>query len=283
MENFNNLPVLLMKTRLFITLLVFVATMAPDARAAIFRGKNKTDADSANSALSKVPGSVVKVLRRAILLPPNLLSLRKSSKQPNRVQATPIDANPPARDQMATPYQPSARLTEIASISNRMRPPSGLTPVSGKNWRLASRGHGSLRRTVRTTAYTHTEDDHLAYGQFTAIGSVLTAKRHHTSAAADWSRFPLGTVFRIAGENTTYVIEDYGSALVGTDTIDIYRPNREAMNDWGVRHVEIEILKLGCFEQSRSFLEKSLNVPHCRQMHRSLTRFRPTEAAWPLG
>ena len=45
------------------------------------------------------------------------------------------------------------------------------------------------------------------------------------SAAADWSRYPVGTRFRIVGKPYEYVIDDYGSALVGTDTIDLYKPS----------------------------------------------------------
>ncbi len=63
------------------------------------------------------------------------------------------------------------------------------------------------------------------------------------SAAADWSRYPLGTKFRMVGQPHVYVIDDYGSALVGTDTIDIYKPNLTMMKEWGVREIDIEILE----------------------------------------
>ena len=46
------------------------------------------------------------------------------------------------------------------------------------------------------------------------------------SAAADWSRFPLGTRFQIVGTQDRYVIDDYGGALVGTNTIDLYKTSR---------------------------------------------------------
>ena len=45
---------------------------------------------------------------------------------------------------------------------------------------------------VRTTAYTHTEKG----GRRNALGTYLSG-RHVQSAASDWSRFPLGTRFRI--------------------------------------------------------------------------------------
>ena len=106
---------------------------------------------------------------------------------------------------------------------------------------------------VRTTAYTHTEAGHRKYGTRNAVGSVL---RHAgvRSAAADWSRFPLGTRFRIVGKPEEYVIDDYGSALVGKDTIDLYQPTNRSMNEWGVRQVEIEVLEWGSFEESLEVL-----------------------------
>src|SRR5882724_4993640 len=98
---------------------------------------------------------------------------------------------------------------------------------------------------VRTTAYTHSEGS----GCHNAIGTYLSG-RQVMSAASDWSRYPLGTRFRIASTNDEYIIDDYGWALVGTDTIDLYKPSRLEMRRWGVRHVDIDILQWGSEEQS---------------------------------
>ena len=119
---------------------------------------------------------------------------------------------------------------------------------------------------VRTTAYTHTEADHLQYGKKTAAGGTLKYTKKYTSAAADWSKFPLGTKFKIDGINTTFVIDDYGSALVGSETIDIYHPSKSAMNRWGVKHVDITILEYGDFEASRDILEDRTKYAHVRKM-----------------
>jgi len=102
---------------------------------------------------------------------------------------------------------------------------------------------------VRTTAYTHTEKG----GPRNAIGNRLSG-HHVMSAASDWSRFPLGTHFRIANTNEEYIIDDYGTALIGTDTIDLYKANRLAMKRWGVRHVDIAILEWGSEEESLKVL-----------------------------
>jgi hypothetical protein len=79
------------------------------------------------------------------------------------------------------------------------------------------------------------------------------------SAASDWSRYPLGTRFRVAATNEEYIIDDYGWALVGTDTIDLYKPSRLEMRRWGVRHVDIDILQWGSEEQSLKVL-----APRCK-------------------
>jgi 3D (Asp-Asp-Asp) domain-containing protein len=124
---------------------------------------------------------------------------------------------------------------------------------------------GTLRN-VRTTAYTHSESDHIVYGAKSAVGTDL---KYGTvrSAAADWSVYPVGTLFKIEGEPYVYQVDDYGSALVGTKTIDLYRPSKTAMNDWGARNVNIHVLKWGSFDQSLAIMKPRLGAkPHIRQM-----------------
>ncbi|MFZ4767660.1 MAG: 3D domain-containing protein, partial [Roseimicrobium sp.] len=91
---------------------------------------------------------------------------------------------------------------------------------------------------VKTTAYTHTERDHRKYGARTATGERLKYGEVR-SAATDWSVYPVGTVFKIEGEPYLYEVDDYGSALVGTKTIDLYKPSRTAMNAYGAKNVNI--------------------------------------------
>src|SRR3954467_5478148 len=88
-------------------------------------------------------------------------------------------------------------------------------------------------QSVRTTAYTHTEGDHLQYSNRNACGGQLQSGSMH-SAACDWSRWPVGTVFRVQEAGESYIVDDYGWALSGTNTIDLYKPSRSTMNDWGV-------------------------------------------------
>ena len=77
---------------------------------------------------------------------------------------------------------------------------------------------------------------------------------NHMSAAADWSRFPLGTRFQIVGTQERYIIDDYGAALVGTNTIDLYKASRREMRSWGVRRVDIDILEWGSKQRSLDVL-----------------------------
>jgi len=86
------------------------------------------------------------------------------------------------------------------------------------------------------------------------------------SAAADWSRWPAGTVFRLLSTGQNYRVEDYGWALSGRNTIDLYMANQREMNNWGARHETIEILKWGDPEESLQFLRRHQDYRHIKRM-----------------
>lgn len=130
-------------------------------------------------------------------------------------------------------------------------------------------------RVVRTTAYTCSEDDHLIYGSKNATGTQLRYTNKVRSAAADWSFYPVGTTFRIKGLPYLYVVDDYGSALTGTGTVDIYKPNKEIMNLWGRRTVELTIVQWGSFTRSAELLSQRTGFDHCRRMLANIIRQRP--------
>ena len=182
---------------------------------------------------------------------------------------------------------------------------------------------------VRTTAYTHTESDHLPYGNHNALGGTLHAAtgavrraeytpraipvnpgddisdyrrasysgaalekfslketkttklvktKHGTkkvvvtrkpqigSAAADWSRWPAGTVFRLISTGQVYRVDDYGWALAGRNTIDLYMPSRHEMNSWGAREENIQILQWGDPDASLRMLQAHQGYRHIRRM-----------------
>ena len=86
------------------------------------------------------------------------------------------------------------------------------------------------------------------------------------SAAADWSRWPVGTVFRLLSTGQNYRVEDYGWALSGRNTIDLYMPNRREMDSWGAREELIEILQWGDPEESLRFLRRHQDYRHIKRM-----------------
>lgn len=118
---------------------------------------------------------------------------------------------------------------------------------------------------VRTTAYTHSESDHRRYGCKTAIGTTLKSGSI-SSAAADWSRWPKGTLFRICQTGDVCRVDDIGWALSGRNTIDLYKPSRNSMNRWGVRNVDIEILEWGSPEESLRILKPRSRFKHVERM-----------------
>jgi 3D (Asp-Asp-Asp) domain-containing protein len=86
------------------------------------------------------------------------------------------------------------------------------------------------------------------------------------SAAADWSRWPAGTVFRLLSTGQNYRVEDYGWALSGRNTIDLYMANQREMNNWGARKEAIEILKWGDPQESLQFLRRHQDYRHIKRM-----------------
>ena len=130
----------------------------------------------------------------------------------------------------------------------------------------AVNGSGDRFQKVRTSAYTHNEG---GSGPKNAIGRRL-GNGSCRSAASDWSRFPLGTRFRVVSTGQEYVIDDYGGALVGTNKIDLYKPSRGEVHRWGVRNVDIEILAWGSHEESLKVLRPRHRARIVRRMITSL-------------
>ena len=135
------------------------------------------------------------------------------------------------------------------------------TTETAQNKPASTTGNGARFQKVRTTAYTHTEGS----GPRNAIGRRLSGGAVK-SAASDWSRYPLGTRFRLVNTGEQYIIDDYGGALIGTNTIDLYKTSRASMNRWGVRHVDIEILQWGSEEESLKVLRPRHRARIVRRM-----------------
>jgi 3D (Asp-Asp-Asp) domain-containing protein len=86
------------------------------------------------------------------------------------------------------------------------------------------------------------------------------------SAAADWGRWPMGTTFRLLSTGQMYRVEDYGWALSGRNTIDLYMANRRDMNTWGARLEPIQVLHWGDPQQSLQILQSHADHKHIKRM-----------------
>ena len=154
---------------------------------------------------------------------------------------------------------------------------SGADPITGNIVATCSRmSHRCISRKLRNPTHGEPQQREIAPheqcarrlifhergggGRRNAVGEYLSG-RIVRSAASDWSRFPLGTRFKIVETDEEYVIDDYGTALVGTNTIDLYKPIRLEMKRWGVRHVDIDILQWGSEEQSLKVLSRGRSIP----------------------
>jgi 3D (Asp-Asp-Asp) domain-containing protein len=156
----------------------------------------------------------------------------------------------------------------VAGCAQNPQKQNALTGFSKENNRRV--------RKIRTTAYSPGEGG--SGGAKSAIDTHLRSGEL-TSAAADWSRFPFGTKFRVVENNQTYIIEDYGSALVSTSTVDLFMPSHRRMRAWGVRYVTIGLLERGSSDQSLSILRRRQGSAYVRRMVTDLQRKNyPSEA-----
>jgi len=96
--------------------------------------------------------------------------------------------------------------------------------------------------------------------------AVVISKPRIGSAAADWSRWPAGTAFRLVSTGQVYRVDDYGWALAGRNTIDLYMPNQREMNSWGARQETIQILQWGNPQESLQFLSRHQDYRHIKRM-----------------
>ena len=116
------------------------------------------------------------------------------------------------------------------------------------------------RRTVTRTAKRGTKTTR------SVKRAVAVSKPRVGSAAADWSRWPAGTAFRLVSTGQIYRVDDYGWALAGRNTIDLYMPNQREMNSWGARQEAIQILQWGDPQESLQFLRRHQDYRHIKRM-----------------
>jgi 3D (Asp-Asp-Asp) domain-containing protein len=119
--------------------------------------------------------------------------------------------------------------------------------------------------TVVTTRVTRTTATTTPRGAKRAV-AVSKVPPRIGSAAADWSRWPMGTTFRLLSTGQMYRVEDYGWALSGRNTIDLYMANQRDMNDWGARQEPIQVLHWGDPRESLQLLQSHQGYKHIKRM-----------------
>lgn len=122
------------------------------------------------------------------------------------------------------------------------------------------------KRTTRVTTTTTTRVTKTATTRGAKRAVAVTKPPPIGSAAADWSRWPVGTTFRLLSTGQMYRVEDYGWALSGRNTIDLYMANQRDMNTWGARQEPIEVLHWGDPQQSLQFLQSHQDYRHIKRM-----------------
>jgi hypothetical protein len=76
----------------------------------------------------------------------------------------------------------------------------------------------------------------------------------------------MGTTFRLLSTGQMYRVDDYGWALSGRNTIDLYMANPRDMDSWGAREELIQILQWGDPRQSLQLLQSHQDYRHIKRM-----------------
>ena len=139
--------------------------------------------------------------------------------------------------------------------------------VSNTDTKLQPFSMQEKKKTTRVTTTTTTRVTKTTLTTRGAKRAVAVSKPPRIgSAAADWSRWPMGTTFRLLSTGQVYRVEDYGWALSGRNTIDLYMANQRDMNTWGARQEPIQILRWGDPQQSLQFLQAHTDYKHIKRM-----------------
>ena len=149
-----------------------------------------------------------------------------------------------------------ANVALLSEVANQPKDKHGFPTYTDKQ----------THRIVRATAYSHMQNEPGAPGRMNAAGGILKWGQVR-SAAADWSKYPVGTKFRIKGLPYLYVVDDYGSALAGTNTIDIFHPTLAGIDNWGLRTIEIDVIQWGSWDRTLALLKGRQHRWHTRQMY----------------
>ena len=167
--------------------------------------------------------------------------------------------------------QTTSRLSRAAVVLAAALLPACTTADASRQATAAAAAPTKTAKTVPVvaTAYGASAKCNSKWAGKNAIGGRLKSGQV-TSAAADWSRFPVGTKFRVKETGRVYVVDDYGSAMVGKDKVDLFKTNYRDVYRWGVRNVNLEIIEWGSFEKSLTILKPRSRSRHVKSMVQSL-------------
>ncbi len=113
----------------------------------------------------------------------------------------------------------------------------------------ASSGAGEVGGTARGTRYQR--------------GSV-------SSAAADWARWPAGTLFRVLATGELYEVDDFTDDIVGKNTLLLYKPSSAGA---GTHFVTIEIIRWGSPHDSAVLLRQQKSSTAKKILEELLARY----------
>jgi 3D (Asp-Asp-Asp) domain-containing protein len=77
-----------------------------------------------------------------------------------------------------------------------------------------------------------------------------------SSAAADWARWPAGTLFRVLATGELFEVDDFTDDIVGKNTLLVYKPAAAALSNSGTHYVTVEIIRWGSFPASAALLRQ---------------------------
>ena len=143
--------------------------------------------------------------------------------------------------------------------------------ISSNDAKLEKFSLDKPKKTTRVATTRVTTTTRVTKTTTAARGAKRTVAKSKTplrigSAAADWSRWPVGTTFRLLSTGQMYRVEDYGWALSGRNTIDLYMANQRDMNNWGARQEPIQVLHWGDPQQSLQILQSHTEHKHIKRM-----------------
>ncbi len=123
----------------------------------------------------------------------------------------------------------------------------GLNPlVAFAGTSIVSKSQPAQQRFVsaKASAYSSGAADNAQWVGRTAIGTSLRSGAIN-SAASDWSKFPLGTKFRVVETGKIYQVDDYGSAMVGKMKVDLFTPSTKQMDKVGCARRDARNSRMG--------------------------------------